>query len=115
MATKVQQSHALANLYIKKYEAVHGARPADFNLYRDRRGFEAMIDDLGYARAQSVIEYYMSLVNNPHTCRGLLYNYEKYNNHMLELEEEESRSAVIREETRKRVEEWRKSRGDQRG
>ena len=113
MATKVQQSHALANLYIKMYEGRHGSRPADFNLYRDRRGFEAMIDDLGYERAKSVIEYYMSLVNNPHTCRGLLFNYEKYNAFLIELEEEDERSAVIREETRKRVEEWRKARGDQ--
>lgn len=115
MATKVQQSHALANFYVKKFEGVHGVKPADFNLYRDRRGFEAMAEQLGYERAKDVIDYYMKIVDNPHTCKGLLYNYEKFNLLLIELEEDEKRGAVIREETRKRVEEWRAARGDQRG
>lgn len=109
--TKAQKSHALANLYVKLHVEKHGVRPSDFNLYRDRRGFEAMMEDLGYERAQEIIKFYMSKNSAVHPCGKLLYNYDKINNQMLELAEDEARGKIIMEDTRKRVEEWRRSRG----
>jgi hypothetical protein len=110
--TNAQLSNALARHYVKLHEAVHGTKPADFNLYRDRRGFEAMIEDLGYDRAKQVVEYYMGLIR-AHPCGWLLYNYEKVNNRIIEIEEEQKNAAEVFEETRKRVEEWRRYRGKQ--
>lgn len=110
--TNAQLSNALARHYVTLYEEVHGQKPVDFNLYRDRRGFEAMIVDLGYERAKEVVEYYMSLIR-AHPCGWLLYNYEKVNKRIIEIEEEKANGAAIMEETRQRVEQWRRQRGEQ--
>jgi hypothetical protein len=108
MAVTNQQVHALVSHYLKLYGAKYEGAPRDFNRYRDKWGFQGMIEDFGPARAKQIVDYYLSLSRPSHPTNYLLFNYDKLNNAMLEREEDDKRRAELRAESKKRVEEWRK-------
>lgn len=111
MTTK-QQQNALASKYVKLFTAKYGHKPTNFNRYRDQWGFSDMVTDLGYERAGEVLSYYMTTSRPGNPVQYLFYNYEKYDNLMRELAEDEANRTQLREQTRRRVEEM-ESRGNE--
>lgn len=110
MATKQtlpQQANALVTLFIDTYKAKFGMRPEKINRYRDRWGFQAMIEDLGYDRSKEVIAFYMETNRPIHDVSGLLNNYDRINTIMKDKAEDEAARQRLREESRIRVELWR--------
>jgi hypothetical protein len=107
-----QQIHALISLYLKNYKAKYGRDPLNFNRYRDKWGFQGMIEDLGVERAKEVIDWYFSARSAGHSTQYLANNYDKINLRMREREEDEINRKKLMEESRKRVEEWRAARGE---
>jgi hypothetical protein len=107
-----QQIHALISLYLKNYKSKYGRDPLNFNRYRDKWGFQGMIEDLGVERAKEVIDWYFSARSAGHSTNYLLNNYDKINTRMREREEDEIDRQKLLEESRKRVEEWRAARGE---
>lgn len=108
MAVTNQQVHALISHYLKLYRAKYEADPRDFNRYRDKWGFQAMIEDFGAVRAKQIVEYYFETTKPRHPTNYLLFNYEQLNNAMLERAEDEKKRAELRAESKRRVEEWRR-------
>ena len=112
MAGTKEQSFALAKLYVSLYEQKYRRRPKDFNLYRDRTGFEAVIKDLGKPRAQELLERYMALERGApsggHPCSYFFFNYEKLNARLIEEEEDRKNAPKEFKETEDRVRQWRK-------
>jgi hypothetical protein len=108
MAVTNQQVHSLVTYFLNAFKARYNAAPRDFNRFRDKWGFQAMIEDFGMDDAKRIIDFYFSTGRAYHPTNYLLFNYEKLNNAMLEREEDEANRAKLRAESRKRVEEWRK-------
>lgn len=115
MATKGltanQQAYALISLYEKHYQNKYSRRPL-INRHRDKWGFQDMVEDLGYERAQEVVSYYFELKYIGHPLPDLFRNYDRFSRIMKERAEDEAERHRIRQETRKRVEEFEKRHGN---
>ena len=105
-ATLKKYSQALVSQFVKEYSVKYGKAPSDLNRYRDRWGFQSMIEDLGKARAQELITFYLKSTRASHPVSYLLYNYDKINDTMEENEQDLENRRLLMEETRRRVEEW---------
>lgn len=113
MAVTNQQVHALVTYFLKLYGEKYESAPRDFNRYRDKWGFQGMIEDFGPDQARRIVEYYLSTRRVTHPTNYLLFNYEKLHAAMLEREEDEKRRKQLRAESKKRVEEWRRQQNGQ--
>lgn len=115
VAPTPQQTNAMASRYLKRYKEKYDAVPRDFNRYRDKWGFQGMISDYGYERAQEIIDFYFTTSRYGHPSSYLLYNYDKLNGTMIEIEEDEAERKKLREESKIRVAEWHRKSGEQNG
>lgn len=104
-ATLTKQVNALISLYIKCYRDKHKSDPT-LNRYREKWGFNSMLEDLGYERAREVIEYYFSTGANGHTVQKLLQNYDRYSRTLTEIAHDAEEREKLRRETEIRVKEW---------
>lgn len=105
-ATLKKHMNSLVTLYLKHYVEKYDRQPAAFNRHRDKWGFESMVQDLGYERAQEVVEYYFKTNRPLHPVQYLLYNYDKLDILMKEYAKDELDRAELRRLTEKRVKEW---------
>lgn len=104
MAAKTQQGNDLVNLFLTLYKEKYGRAPRGFNRFASKWGFQDMIEDLGYDRAAVIINDYITSPRPEHTVNHLLYNYDKMDEHLRRIEEDDAERERIREETRKLVE-----------
>ena len=109
--TANQQAYALISRFEKNYERKYQTKPS-LNRHRDKWGFQDMLEDLGYSRAQEVVDYYFELRYIGHPLQDLLRNYDKFDRIMRERAEDEKERHRIRRETKKRVEEFEKTHGN---
>lgn len=107
MAVTRQQTHTLITYFLTKYRARYNVDPRDFNRFRDQWGFQAMIEQYGMDRSKAVIDYYFDTPKPGHPLTYLLYNYERLHAIMVDKEKDEEKRRKLREESAKRVEEWR--------
>lgn len=104
----VKQAHTLVSYFIKRYKEKYGVDPK-VNRYKSRWGFESMLYDMTVDEAKGVIDYYFQTISpSGHTLEWFLYNYEELADAKAMTEEDVAALALIREQTRKRTEEWRK-------
>jgi hypothetical protein len=102
--TLAQQANVLITKYVKLYKEFHGDAPV-INRYRDKWGFQNMIEDLGKGDAEKVVAYYFTLTK-PHDLNDLFRNYDELHKNRLADEEDVRRVAKLHEETAKRVKEY---------
>jgi len=110
-APSTAQVNALITSYLKLYSDRYGNRPDGFNRFREKWGFQAMIEDLGYERAKEVVAYYFETRNIGHPVTELLYDYDRLDVLMRERAKDEEQRRILREKSKTRVEEWRKQNG----
>lgn len=113
-ATLNKQANALITLYVKEYSAKYNRAP-NINRYREKWGFISMVEDLGYERAQKIIEYYFTTGRIGHPVQGLLQNYDRLNRILTEMAEDEKNRERLRRETEQRVREWEAVHGNESG
>lgn len=113
MATKVStaQVNTLITQYLSLYEDHYGQKPTGFNRYREKWGFTAMIEDLGFARAKEVVNYYFETRNIGHPVTKLLYEYDKLDKIMTDRAKDDELRARLRRESEERVKAWREQHG----
>ena len=99
-----QHANALITKYVKLYKERYGEAPV-INRYRDRWGFQNMIEDLGKGDADKVIAYYFSL-DKVHDLIDLFRSYDELHKNRLADEEDRRRVAQLEIETAKRVKEY---------
>lgn len=105
MATKTpaQKANELITLYIKLWTERYGKKPV-LNRYKYKWAFQDMIDDLGYDNAHAVVEFFFKTESSGHTLDKIAYNYDELHKVREQLDEQSRKAAILREETRKRVE-----------
>ena len=108
--TTKSESNALLTLFIKCYEERYGSKPI-VNRYRERWGFQDMIDSVGYATSEEIIKFYFSVPATSHTCKHLFYNFDDMQRNMYARDRDRIDRQILREQTKRRMEESRDSRG----
>jgi len=103
-------TNELLKLYIDLWSSKY-QRPPEINRFKQKWGFRGMYEDLGIDQARKVITFYMNTGRVGHSVDHLLYNYERLNKIVNELEKDEEDRRLLRIETQKRVEE-REARGN---
>lgn len=107
MGVSNQQTHSLITYFLGLYRTKYDSDPRDFNRYRDKWGFAAMIEQFGTPRSKEIIAYYLDTRRPGHPVKYLLNNYEKLNTIMVEKQADAEKRRQLRLESKKRVEEWR--------
>lgn len=103
-----QQTNALITFYLKEHSEKYG-KPPEINRYREKWGFQAMIEDLGMEGAKEIIKYYYATSRVGHPLTYLLRNYDKLNRIRRDLLEDSANREKLRRETELRVREWEKN------
>lgn len=103
--TETQKINALITLFINSYKAKYGYAP-NINRYREKWGFQDMMNDLGYARAKEIIEFYFTTNRVGHPVIELFRNYDRLNDLEQELALDAIKRLELRRQTEQRVREW---------
>lgn len=107
MATP-KQAHALVSYFGTKFKEKYGF-DAKTNRYSARWGFDSILMDMSSDDIKALIDYYFETINpQGHTLDWFFYNYERLAEGKEKADKDKAALARIREETRKRTEEWRK-------
>lgn len=109
--TETQQAHTLISIYERLFVDRYNQKPV-MNRFKFKWGFVSMIEDLGYKRAESVIEFYFRTERVGHPVDYLLYNYEKLNEIKTASDNDDEERARIRAATKLKVEEWERTHGN---
>jgi hypothetical protein len=108
-AQQKQLSFALVDLYVLCYKDKTGRKPT-VNRFREKWGFQDMVDSIGYDRSVEIVKYYFETQNN-WTPNHLFNNFDKLDEALTKRDADRARREALREETRRRVEEWDKTHG----
>jgi hypothetical protein len=100
-----QQANALITKYVTLYKEKYG-KPPTINRYRERWGFQSIIEDLGRDDANKVVVYYLSLRKIDHTIPELLRSYDELHKNRLADEKDLKDREKLRIETARRVKEY---------
>lgn len=112
MATAKQVAHAMVTYFAEQYKAKYGVKP-ELNRFKARWVFDDMLTDIEEEDVKKIIDYYFatqSLVG--HSLDWFQYNYEKLAVAMEATEKDRAALALIREESRRRTEEWNQKHGN---
>lgn len=103
---KNRLGYALVDLYILLYKTKYKRDPS-INRWADHYKLMDIIDQFGFDRAKEIIEYYFKTERQGHPITELMMNYHRIAEHMERVAEREAERARVRQETKKRVEEYR--------
>jgi hypothetical protein len=103
-AKQKQQSFALVDLYCLCYESKTGRKPI-VNRYREKWGFQDMLESLGYDLAVEVVKYYFTTTNN-YSPVHLFSNFDRFAEAIAKRDADRARRAKLREQTTRMVQEW---------
>lgn len=113
MAATPKQAHALSSYFVKKYKEKYGYDHR-FNRNKARWSWDNMLMDMTPTEAKSLVDYYFTTINpQNHPLEWFFYNYDKLEEAKAKMEEDQRRLEVIRAESAKRAEEWRKKKNGQ--
>lgn len=113
MASPQQQAHALVTYFINSYKDKYGREPK-VNRYQAKWGFTDILADNDPARVRHLIDFYFR-TNANHTVTHLMSRYDELLVSMDAQVADEERRRKLRSQTRKRVEEYRRSVGQTNG
>lgn len=88
-----------AKLYKEKYN-----KPVRINRYKYKWAMFDMIEDYGSSRVYEVMRYYFDLNNDKHTIDFFVYNFDRLEKSMVELQKDREHRQRLREATKKMVE-----------
>jgi hypothetical protein len=76
------------------------------SLYKERYNRAPNIDSIGFDRAKAVLEYYFKTSKSGHPIQHFLFNFDKLNEVMVELDKDKSARDKLLAETKQMVEEY---------
>ncbi len=103
-AEKNKQPYIMLWKYEKLYEEKYGKKPV-LNKFRDKMAMKDVIESVGFDRGMTLLEYYFKLIKHGHPLIFFLYNFDKIDSAQKELEKDKAKRKILREQTKKLVEE----------
>jgi len=103
--------HTLTSYYIKAWKERYHREPV-VNRHSARWGFESVLMGMPVSEAKKLIDFYLTTESQKqHSLDWFFYNYDKLIDSLSDLEKDRLERERLREESRKRAEEW-KARGN---
>lgn len=104
MANNYKPAYALLEVFSKSYLDRY-SQPCQINKYRDKWAMLDLIDSVGYDRSVELIHYYFKTTSNSrHSLNWFMYNFDRLDDMLKKIKEDNQRRAKIRETTRKMME-----------
>lgn len=97
-------AHALLTLYVNMFKQKYEREPK-INRHREKWAMQDVIDSIGYDRARDLLEYYFRLKKPGHPIQWFIYNFDKLDDVLEKLKEDELRREKLRKQTKQMVEE----------
>lgn len=105
MASKTkQQSMELIDLFVLCYTSKTGRKPV-VNRYKEKWGFQDMIDSIGYERSVEIVKFYFE-TSNAWTPVSLFNIFDKLDESLRRRDEDRARREKLREKTLEALKEW---------
>lgn len=98
-----KEPYVLIGLYENLYKEKYGKKPS-MNKFREKWAMQDVIDSVGLDRAKDLIYYYFSLPKGGHPLQFFLYNFDRIDNAIAEVEKDKERRRLLLEETKNMVE-----------
>jgi coenzyme F420-reducing hydrogenase alpha subunit len=95
--------HALIKYYISLYTDRYNKIPT-VNQYREKWAMIDVADSVGYERAKEILDYYFKTTRPGHPLQWFYYNFDKLDEMMKAVEEDNIRREKIRQQTKAMVE-----------
>lgn len=103
----MKDAYTLTSYFEKVYKAKYGDRP-NVNKYSARYGFDAILTQMSVDECKELIDFYFANDNLKHRLEWFFYNYDKLIENKQQVDDDEARLKMMREQSKKRAEEWRK-------
>lgn len=100
-----QQANALLTKYLTLYDTKYGRKPT-INRYKEKWAMKDVIESVGYPRAQELLEYYFTTGRTGHPLQWFFYNFDRLDETLKELGNDNEKRRQLREETKRRAAEW---------
>jgi hypothetical protein len=99
-----KEPYILITHYQSLYKNKYGKVPT-INKFREKWGMQDVIDTVGFSRAKELLEYYFSTSKSGHPLQFFFYNFDKIDQLNKEIEKDKNNRKLLREATKKLVEE----------
>lgn len=101
---KNKQPYILLWKYEKLYYEKYGKKPL-LNKFRDKMAMREVIESVGFEKSMDLMTYYFSLDKFGHPLQFFCYNFDKMEKNRIELQRDIETRRLLRESTKKMVEE----------
>jgi hypothetical protein len=101
---EARQPYILISIYEMLYKEKYNRAPS-LNKYREKWAMQDVIDSIGFDRARDVLTYYFKTKKPGHPLQHFLFNFDKLDNVMVELEKDKLVRQKLRMQTKQMVEE----------
>lgn len=98
-----KEPYILIGLYENLYKEKYGKKPS-MNKFREKWAMQDVIDSVGLDRAKEILVYYFNLPKGGHPLQFFLYNFDKIDAAIREVEKDKERRRLLLEETKHMVE-----------
>lgn len=106
MAATAAECHALTSYYIKKYKETYGKAPV-VNRNVSKLQFQNMLMDFTSAELKELIDFFFTTQSGTkHRINDLFYGYDRLVEAWRQHQEDAALQQRLREETKRRTEEW---------
>jgi hypothetical protein len=97
-----KEPYVLIGLYENLYKEKYGRKPS-MNKFREKWAMQDVIDSVGLDRAKDLMHYYFTLPKGGHPLQFFLYNFDRIDNAISEVEKDKERRRLLLEETKNMV------------
>lgn len=98
-----KEPYVLIGLYESLYKEKYGKKPS-LNKFREKWAMQDVIDSVGLDRAKEIMRYYFTLPKGGHPLQFFLYNFDRIDAAISEVEKDKERRRLLLEETKIMVE-----------
>lgn len=99
-----REPYILISLYENLYLNQYGKKPV-MNKFREKWAMQDVIDSVGLDKACNLLSYYFTLSRPGHPLQFFYYNFDKMEQARVELAKDIETRRLLRESTKKMVEE----------
>lgn len=103
--TMMQQANKLLSQFGLLYRERYGSVPK-MNRFKEKYAMKDVVESVGFERATELMSYYFKTARHSHTLDWFKYNFDKLDSILEELAEDEVKKQHMRDETARRVKEW---------
>ena len=102
---RMKAANALLSYYLKLYKEKYDKQPT-INRYKEKYAMADVVDSVGYERGKALLDYYFRLMKPGHPLQFFLYNFDRMDEVVRELDKDKVARTKLLRDTAARVKEF---------